>query len=310
MKMDTRESESGGGGLLSLVLRTTGSALWIGPAWAVLCGAVASGALERTGQMLVSVLLGVILADPILSSVWRLAGSLDYHSASGHSANPGKGFSVPSLPYTLPDSVAGRLRKLLGDKIAGWRWTLWPRAGGLLLTMGFSSGLALLIAAVLGPGPVALAALVLGIAAVRLALRDRADTLDAALGSLALAGAPWLLGYFIPANPLAGGQGVDSLIFGLVWAATYAGVFHGCALIGARCLSVGAQVLMASQVVSVSLLILSKSPVWGGAVALLLLPQVMLQPLMLRLDDGEWYLRRVQGFTMLAMLAMALGLPT
>jgi hypothetical protein len=73
-------------------------------------------------------------------------------------------------------------------------------------------------------------------------------------------------------------------------------------------LSSGARLLVLAHVAAIAVLILAKEPILGGSVALLFLPQAMLQPLMLRLSDGRWYLRRVQVFTMLAMLAMAVAM--
>jgi len=308
MDIDESKSNTGVGGLLKLGLRPTGSVVWVGPAWAVLCGAVASGALERDWHLVVSVLLAVILADPVLSTVWSLATRDEYYPASGASNNPSQGFTLPTLPYTLPDSIAGRLRDLLGERLTSWRSTVWPRAGQMLLAMGFASAVALLIAAVLGLAPIALAVAILGASAVRLMLRDTPDALDGVLGGFVLAGAPWLLGYVVLANALTGGQGLTTFMTALLGAATYAGVFRGSSLIAERRLSVGANVLTLFQMIAISVLILTRQPIFGAAVALLLLPQVMLQPLMLRLGDGDWYLRRVQGFAMLAMLTMAAAL--
>ncbi|HEM61724.1 MAG TPA: hypothetical protein ENO24_05500, partial [Chloroflexi bacterium] len=306
--MDKGQPDGRRGGLLTLTLRPSGSTIWVGPAWAVVCGAVSSGALTRDWHTLLMALLAVVLADPILSTIWALVSSDDSRYVVEPTDNPGPGTVLPSLPYTLPGSAAGRLRELLEERLAGWRWAVWPRARESIPTLGFASALALLMAAVLGILPLAVVVAFLVAAGARVWIRGSSMRLVEALGSGVLAGVPWVLGYVALAEPLIGEQGPGSLGFALLAAAAYAGVFHGCALISAQRLSLGANVVTAFQVFVVAVLILIEHPIHGGAVALLLLPQVMLQPLMLRLDDGGWYLRRVQGFAMLAMLTVALAL--
>lgn len=293
---------------MNLSLRPTGSLIWVGPAWAVICGAVASGALARDWQPLLMALLAVVLADPVLSTIWAVASSDDSRYAVKPTGNPGHGSLLPSLPYTVPGSAADRLREFLEGRLVGRRWAVFPGARESILTLGFASAVALLVGAVLGLFPLALVIAALVAGGARLWLGGSSVRLGEVLGSGVLAGVPWVLGYVVLAEPLIGEQGPGSLGFALLGAAAYAGVFHGCALISSQRLALGANVLTLFHVFIVAVLMLIRHPVHGGAVALLLLPQVMLQPLMLRLDDGGWYLRRVQGFAMLAMLSVALAL--
>ena len=53
--------------------------------------------------------------------------------------------------------------------------------------------------------------------------------------------------------------------------------------------------------------VIDKQPIMAGVVALLLLPQMLLQPALLSTRDGLWYLGRVQAFTMAAMMATAVA---
>jgi len=62
-----------------------------------------------------------------------------------------------------------------------------------------------------------------------------------------------------------------------------------------------------AQVATVALLVFWKQPILAGVVTLLLLPQMLLQPALVRTGDGLWYLRRVQAFTMGAMMATAVA---
>lgn len=307
--MDRREYQAERRGLFNLSFGPTGSKIWVGPAWAVLCGTVASGALSRDWRSVVSVLLAVIVADPILCTICTLTAD-GYRPVADTTGNPGHAHRFPSLPYTLPGSVAARLQGYLGERLASSPWAVRPRTRRRLVTAGFASALAILIAASLGSLPVALVVAALGMIAGRLIVQDRSEVLNRVLDSFVLAAATWLLGYVALANPLVGERGLSSLGLATLWAVTYAGVFHGCVLISAQRLSSGANVLALFQIIMVAVLILAKSPILGGAVTLFVLPQVMLQPAMLRLGDGGWYLRRVQGFAMLATMTMAVAMTT
>jgi len=306
--MQKREAHIGNGNVLDLRVRLTGSTIWVGPAWAVVCGAVASGAPTRDWQSMVLLLLAVALADPILGTTWSLASSAVVASPRRAKANPGPSHSVPSLPYALPGSLADRLGQLVGERVSRWQLAAGQRAGESLLGLGFVSTLAVLLAAVLGVVPVLLVAAALAAAFARLVLGHALGQLESVVATAVLAGIPWLLGYAVFARPWGQEDWVGSAGASLVWAATYALAFHACALIARDGLSSGARLLVLAHVAAIAVLILAKEPILGGSVALLFLPQAMLQPLMLRLSDGRWYLRRVQVFTMLAMLAMAVAM--
>ena len=58
------------------------------------------------------------------------------------------------------------------------------------------------------------------------------------------------------------------------------------------------------QIFGVAVLVLTKEPILAGVAALLLLPQMLLQPVLKRRD---WYLRRTQFFAMMAMMVGALA---
>ena len=94
----------------------------------------------------------------------------------------------------------------------------------------------------------------------------------------------------------------------LAWAAAFALTFHAYRMLGGQRLSTGTNLLVAAQVAVVALLIVTRQPILAGVVALLLLAQLMLQSALLEVGEGVWYLRRVQVFTMLAMLVAAVAM--
>lgn len=298
----------GNGNVLDFRVRLTGSAVWVGPAWAVACGAVASGALTKDWHSLVLLLVAVVLADPILGTAWSLASSAGVASPRSGQDNPSPRHRVPSLPYTLPGSLAGRLGELVAERVSRWRVWAGERSGESLLGLGFAAIAAVLLAAQLGVVPALLVAVALAAVFGRLALGHALGVLESILATVVLAGIPWLLGYAVFARPWGQEDWLGSAGAPLLWAATYALVFGACALIAGQVLVQGARLLTAAHAAGIVLLVLAKEPILAGGVALLFLPQVMLQPLMLRLSDGRWYLRRAQVFTLLAMLALAMAM--
>ena len=175
--MKKRQEHGAEGRLLTLQVRSAGTRTWLGPAWAVLCGAVASGGLELHWQTLVGLLFVVLLADVFLGTVWDLARDDQWSQVRGRKNNPGSDHAVPALPYTLPGSVAHRLLGSFSDRLALWRSTVWPQAGDSILGLGFCGFSALLIGAMLGVVPFLLAVIALGIAGACLALRPKEGVL-------------------------------------------------------------------------------------------------------------------------------------
>ncbi|NIN69751.1 MAG: hypothetical protein GTO63_34720 [Anaerolineae bacterium] len=279
----------------------------MGPAWAVLCGAVASGALELDWHTVVTLPLAVLLADSLLGSVWSVVNS-DLRVAEGApTGNPGRKTPVPSLPYTLPGSASARFFEFLSKRMAWWRSTVWPQKGNLVLGLAFNSLLALLVSALLGGVPVLLTAIALALAGCRLVLRSSREGVRLALGSCFLAGLPWLLGYtsFGDLGSLGSEPGVT--VEALAMAAIYALAYHSYQVLSAEGLSGGAALLNLAHVTAAAMLVVVKQPILAGGVALLFLPQLLLQPALLTTHDGLGYLRQVQAPTMAAMMVTALA---
>lgn len=297
--LERQEPQVVEGRVFTLDVKDTGSSVWLGPAWAVLCGAVASSGLALDGQSLVTLLLAMILADSVLGSVWRLA-------SGGRSPWLRKAIGKPAA--RLRGSRARRLLVYLKGRPRHWRAAVWPRAGTSMLGLGFLLLLALAIAAGLGGAALLLTIGALGVAIWRQALSSREGTLAGALESCYLAGLPWLIGWAALGSFEWGRSELMPLAQALAWAAAYALTFHAYRMLGGQRLSTGANLLVAAQLAVVALLIVARQPILAGAVALLLLTQLMLQSALLKVGEGAWYLRRVQVFTMLAMLVAAVAM--
>jgi len=110
----------------------------------------------------------------------------------------------------------------------------------------------------------------------------------------------WLVGY------LALGPQVEIQRHGeaLLWALIYAGLLYAFQSIDRGERDKGVRVLNLVQIFGVAVLVLTKEPILAGVAGLLLLPQMLLQPVLKRRD---WYLRRTQFFALMAMMVGALA---
>ncbi len=305
--MDKPSGEVVQGRLLTLQVRSAGSRTWLGPAWAVLCGAVASGALELNWRAAVALLLAVVLADSLLGSVWSLFAPDLWSVESKPNGNPARKAAAPALPYTSPGSASARFSEFLGKRSVWWRSTVWPQKGYLVLGLAFNSLLALLVSTLLGGGTLLMTVVALAIAGLGVVLRRSREGMGLALGSCFLGGLPWLLGYatFRGLGSVGGELGV--MAQALAMAAIYAFAFHSYQLLGRGRISRGAALLSLAQVAAAAMLVAIKQPILAGGVGLLLLPQLLLQPALLATGDALGYLRRVQAATMAAMMVTALA---
>jgi hypothetical protein len=287
------------GRVFTLNAKDTGSSMWLGPAWAVLCGAVASGGLSFDGRSLVSLLLAVLLADAVLGSVWGLASG---------GRKPWLRGAIGKPSGRAPGSRARRILAYLKGRPGHWRGAVWPRAGTSMLGLGFLLLLALAMAATLGGATLLLTATALGVATWRQALIPREGALSAALESCCLAGLPWVIGWSAFSGLGWARSELLPLAQALVWAAAYALTFYAYRLLGRERLSRGANLLVVAHVAVVAMLVVTRQPILAGGVALLLLAQMLLQPTLLEVGEGVWYMRRVQAFTMLAMMVAAVAM--
>ncbi len=295
------------GRLFNLEARSARSQIWLGPGWAVLCGAVASAGLDIRWYTLVYLLLALLLVDSLLGTVWSVVTSDRRILGASEGGNPGQKSSQSALPYTLPGSLGYRFFDFLSEIVTGWRATLRSEAGSSLLTFIFGSLFALVVAALLGKGPLLLTGLALLIAAWRLALPGSREVMRLALASCFLGGLAWLMGYATFCD-LASLSGERSLMGKpLVLAAVYAVAFHAYQLLGGGRFAKGATLLNLAQIAAATALVVVRQPILAGVVGLLLLPQMLLQPSLLSTGDGLWYLRRVQVFTMATMMVTAVA---
>lgn len=293
MKADERGVESV---LLGLGAWWAKPRIWLGPAWAVLCGGLASGALGFNGRTVLVLLLSIFLGDPLLGAIWREASTLASPSNPTPITVPSKArLSLP--PYTAPGSLADRSFRWVEERLAWWS-SVWARFETPLAGLAFALPLAFVLAILLGQSVLLLmgvALILVGWESLRLRHGKEPSGLLRALYAGAVA---WLVGYLasrppIPQIPLRRhGEA-------LLWTLIYTGLLYAFRSIDAGRRDKGVRILNLVQIFGVAVLVLTKEPILAGVVALLLLPQMLLQPVFRRRD---LYLRRSQLFALIAMI--------
>lgn len=276
--------------------------IWLGPAWAVLCGSLASGRLEFDGRTLLVLLLSLFLGDPLLGTIWREASTIASPS-NPTSLSEGPKVRLSSPPYTLPGSLANRLILWAEERLSWWRSSFYPRFQASLAGLAFALPLAFVLSILLGQSVVVLIAVALILAAWEsLRLHDgRGPSL--LLRASYAGGVAWLVGY-LAFMPSLSQVAIPRHGEATLWALIYTGVLYAFQSIDKGKRDKGVRLLNLVQIFGVALLVLTREPILAGVAALLLLPQMLLQPVFKR---GRSYLRRTQFFALVAMMVGALA---
>lgn len=308
---------------------------WLGPALSCLCGALA----VRGPYFDWPLILALLLADPLWGGLWTLIVSRNWFVIRGASRGD-KGFRLPTLPYTTPDSPSARLIWGL-DRGLDWIITvLWPWLGSSILSVMVVYALALCVAAILGTAALALTLLALALAILQwlfrtLGSRRRPPGERAALTALYAVALPWMLGLAahdalrpmlyqwnaLLARLTATGEwrwpqpGELAPLLGYVpWAALFAAllyteVYRWCLRLheGERALGIAILILDTVQVLAVTLLVALGQLLFAGVVGLLIFPQILLQPFLVWEGRRVWYLRHAQPFLVAGMFVTAIG---
>jgi hypothetical protein len=266
--------------------------------WAVSCGALASNSLEWEADHLLNLALVLLLAELAWGSLWDLTAGTDWFRPLTERWPPSHPAPLPVLPFTQPGSPAGRLGRGLGRLVAWWREVFWPVAGPSFLGLLAAILLAVVLGTILPDRLRPLNAIL--VALIGLGLVQRRRSRDSLAGTAAVqVGLCWLAGHMALVD-----VGVASLALALffslaVWGALRAA--HG--LAGALWLQNGGQVAAAA------LLVVLRQPLAAGAVGMLLLGQVALQPSLRHGGDPARIFRRTWPWLMGAMLLAALAVP-
>jgi hypothetical protein len=285
--------------LVRLEFRLGSSLGWVGPVLAVVAGALASKRLELDAASLLTLILALVLADPLLGGFWNVLETADWGAPwrESHSlANP-----PASLPHTMAESPAHRLSEWLA-RLQGHGLEESPH--GILVPLtgaGFYMLSACALAAVLGAPVMLLVVAAFSLAVIRLLLGSAGHRHRWPETAYAFA-VPWLVGY-----GAFGGLPVDVQPASLVALAIAAGMtlaYHGYrGLIAGGSVPGALLALDLGQVFAVCVLVIAFHPWQAGLAGLFLVAQALWQPRLWRERDSVAYARESQAFLALAVLA-------
>jgi len=275
--------------------------IWLGPAWAVLCGGLASGRLGFNGRTGLVLLLSLFLGDPLLGTIWREASIIASSSNSPPLGERSKTRLSPP-PYTVPDSLADRFFRWVEERLSWWS-SVWPRFEASLAGLAFALPLACVLATLLGPSVLLLIVVALTLVAWESLRLHGGKKPSRLLRACYAGGVAWLVGY-LAFRPLVPQVAIQRHGEAFLWALIYTGVLYAFQSVDKGERDKGFRVLNLVQIFGVAVLVLTKEPILAGVAALLLLPQMLLQPVFKR---GRAYLRRTQFFALMAMMVGALA---
>lgn len=289
------------GRTVTLLLIPSGSAVPLGPLWAVLCGAWASDAWRWQRDPLLALVLTIFTAE-VLWSTWRAQLiDIDWENDLVTHSLPARGDALPTLPYTTPWSPLGRF-------LGGWgrirRWlreTLSIERRGALIALLALPPIILLLSGVIGLHMLALSGAALSLSVIEWRVARRGQAHRALQAGLEI-GLSWLAGHTV----------FGSLTWtSFVLACSYALAYQGALSLGRSNRAWSLALLYGGQAAAALWLLLPGYASPAGAayaalgMALLLVPQLLLLSGFEANGREAWYLRRAAPFMMAAMALAA-----
>ncbi len=269
-----------------------------GPLWATLCGLIASNGLEPDAGVILIAGFALFLAGPMWGAAWQTVAATDWFASFSVSEWAAPAPWLTLLPYTSPDSPAGRLAEMLGRVRVWWREQLWPRHGAKVVELATMLPLSLGVAWIAGRWALLLTTAVWALATLALLVDRGTGAPPTELQAIVEGGLTWLLGHAV-LNELTW----PSLALAAAFALSYGGA-QTLAADGQRSLAG----LNAGQGLAIILLVTERQTLVAAIAALLLLSQFYLQAYLHRKRDTRWYLRRAQPFVMTIMLLAAIAI--
>ena len=281
------------GQLFRLHIPTRERALWIGPAWAAICGIAASGVMAWRGQALLLSILAVLLADGLWATLWWTLVETQWSEIIARINTHSIEAPAHSLPFTQSGSAADRTQRRLARSVAWFRSDVWPHFGSSVLTVIVSMGLGLILSIIIGWQALALS--LAAFALIQLALlmqRFRSGAVSILHGLLDV-GLAWFLGH-----AALGQITLISFAFALFFSFAYSGVIEVI-----RQEKSSRRWLM-PQILIVIVLAIMQQPLAAFALITVLIAQALLATVL----RGPTFARSAQWWLMLSMLIAAIAI--
>lgn len=266
--------------------------MWISPAWAVICGIVASSAFAGTGRDVLIAALAVLLADGVWATIWWGLVETDWPQLIARW--PQVAYAEPETAW--PGSPAERSQRWSAHFRMWWQTEVWPEVGTPLLSALVCVALGIVLSAVIGWQALSLSLGAFALIQVGVILEHRAglpqEVSHFAHGLLDV-GLAWSLGQatFGQLTPLA-------LVMAVLFSISYAASLD-LAQGGQR--SIG---WLLPQLLAAVLLIGLQQPLAALALIVLLIAQMLLATVL----RGLAFAQASQFWLLLAMLVGALAI--
>ena len=278
------------GQLIRLQIPIRARTLWLSPAWAVVCGVIASSAFVWTGRDVLIGALALVVVDGAWATVWWGLVDTDWRSLF---------VSWDTFDVTHVETTWGAMGSSAARSQHGFaRLRLWwqvigkERAGSPILSAIFSAALACLLSAVIGAVAIGLTLAALALTQIGLILRVHGRMVNWLHGFVDV-GLAWLLGH------AAFGQlTLLSALSALIFSFSYAAVLD----VPQR--GVHQRRWLIPQLIMVVILVLLQQPFAALALFTMLIAQASLSTALHGLD----FARTAQVWLMLSMLIAALGI--
>jgi hypothetical protein len=278
------------GQLIRLQIPVRARTLWLGPAWAVVCGFITSSAFVWTGRDVLIGALALLLVDGAWATVWWGLVDTDWRSLFATWDT----FDVTRVESTwgAAGSSAARSQRGLARLRLWWQAIGKQQAGSPILSALFAVVLAFLLSAVIGGAAIGLTLAALALAQIGLILRVHRRAVNVLHGFVDV-GLAWLLGH-AAFGQLTLLSALTALIFSFSYAAML-GMAQG-AMLTRR--------WFIPQLIMVLVLVWLQQPIAAFALFTMLIAQVSLSTVLHSLD----FARTAQVWLTLSMLIAALGI--
>jgi hypothetical protein len=278
------------GQLIRLQVPIRTRTLWLSPAWAVVCGIIASSAFAWTGRDVLITALALIVVDGAWATVWWGLVDTDWRSLFATWDT----FDVSRIETTwgAAGSSAARSQRGFARLRLWWQTIGKEHAGSPLLSAAFAIVLAFLLSAVIGGAAIGLTLAALATTQIGLLLRVHGRAVNWLQGFVDV-GLAWLLGH-AAFGQLTLLSALTALIFSFAYAA----------MLDAAQGATPTRRWLIPLLVMVVVLVLLQQPLAALALFVMLIAQASLSTVLHGLD----FARTTQLWLMLSMLIAALGI--
>jgi len=243
---------------------------------ALLAGVLAAGG-AGAGEAWLAVLIALVLTQVAWSMIWYGLAEVPWREPlSAWRSWPHDPSQRPTrtLPYTQPGSAAAKTGEIGGQLQAWASVQFWPRYGATILGLLGAILVSLVLGLVLGVAPTLLTLSAIILAQVAL-FASRGSGQPAPL----LAGLMWVSAPMMLGASLFGSLGWDTIWAALGLGIAYAGITNASVTdAGVMARPTARWYWLIGGGLVLALLVMTRRPLGAFAVALLMLPQVLLQP--------------------------------